>query len=51
MAAVEGAPFPPQPEPIGLYDGLSFKIGRKYKGPIAADAEPAKSIWQKLFGK
>jgi protein-tyrosine phosphatase len=46
QAAVEGSPWPEQPEPVGLYNGLTFKIGKKYD-PNGA----SQGFWRRLFGK
>jgi protein-tyrosine phosphatase len=51
QAAVDGAPWPMQPEPIRLYDGLSFKVGKKYQPPRSHGNGESRSFWRKLLGK
>ena len=50
-AAVEGAPWPVQPDPEGLANGvpLRFRMGRKYVPPRRP--EESRSFWRKLFGR
>lgn len=49
-AAVEGVPFPPQPEPVGLWEGvpLTFDLTkRRSKSKNGAGAK--KGFWSRLF--
>jgi protein-tyrosine phosphatase len=57
QVAIEGAEWPEQPEPIGLWDDEPLKIGGSgwYKGsrggsPRNGDS-PRRSLWARLLGK
>jgi protein-tyrosine phosphatase len=57
QAAVDGAPWPAQPEPIGLWDGVPIVLDPKLRGSSRlarqkernAQGSAGKSFWQRLF--
>lgn len=55
QAAVEGAPFPPQVHPEGLWEERPFRFdayANASKGAEAAEsAKPKASLWKRLFSK
>lgn len=55
QAAVEGVHLPPQPEPIGLREGVPLKFDlRRYRDehpPGRAPAAARQGFWKRLFGK
>jgi protein-tyrosine phosphatase len=60
LAAVEGAPWPPQPEPLGLWERVPLKFrARKFAGPPRRDADPGHDaagsgkggFFKRLFGR
>jgi protein-tyrosine phosphatase len=50
QAAVEGANWPTQPEPIGLWDGVPLEFDST-PGKRASQKSGEKSIWQRLFSR
>lgn len=55
-AAVEGAKWPQQPEPLGLLEHVPLKFNaRRYAGSAAADKTPpktgARKLWDRLFAR
>jgi protein-tyrosine phosphatase len=62
LAAVEGAAWPEQPEPQGLWEEQPFKLagrepverprsGRRVKGTGNADSEKKQGFWRRLIGR
>ena len=62
LAAVEGAPWPPQPEPLGLWEYVPMKFhARKFSAPprkefredSASDASDSgkSGFFKRLFGR
>jgi protein-tyrosine phosphatase len=60
LAAVEGAPWPQQPEPIGLWEHVPMKFRtKKFAGPPRRDADPGNDapgsgkggFFKRLFGR
>jgi hypothetical protein len=60
FAAVEGAPWPQQPEPIGLWEHVPMKFRtKKFAGPPRRDADPGNDapgsgkggFFKRLFGR
>jgi protein-tyrosine phosphatase len=56
-AAVEGAKWPPQPEPLGLLEHVPLKFNvRRYAGSLAASGKAApktgaRKLWDRLFAR
>ena len=59
-AAVDGAPWPPQPEPIGLWENVPLKFdaktlakSRKPRPPkrVKPDGTERKSFWSRLLSR
>jgi protein-tyrosine phosphatase len=55
QAAVEGAAWPKQPEPAGLWEDMPFKfvsrVATEKKHHSAAKAGDSKGFWSRLFGR
>jgi protein-tyrosine phosphatase len=52
-AAVEGAKWPAQPEPVGLWEGvpLAYDFSSSVKTNGKSDAKDKPSIWERLFSR
>jgi protein-tyrosine phosphatase len=59
LAAIEGAPWPEQPEPVGLWDKKPLKFSlKKFEASRRPDDSthlrddaPTTSLWKRLFGR